>query len=253
MKILYLKGYKWLLSQNQRVRNDLFGYAWYEAVTKHIKPFLKNIKVKGHQYQDYKVTQSTTNITDKKKWVINISSRQLTLIETSLLAKGLNFSITSKTLPNKDIIATIEDAVKDYQKEEADTIRAKISLTLQNSKPPKDNLFNDEHKALKELQSDTSIVTLPADKGRDALLSLMLRTIWKRHMDHINNGLYQLFKKNPTTKIKAKTLKQLKVLKDNEFIDNKFYYYLKPIDSPVARFHGQPKIHKPGVPICPIV
>ena len=76
-----------------------------------------------------KVTQSATNITDKKKWVINMSSRQLTHIETDLLAKGLNFSVTSKTLPNKDIIATVEDAVKDLEKEEADTIRAKVSLT----------------------------------------------------------------------------------------------------------------------------
>ena len=40
-------------------------------------------------------------------------------------------------------------------------------------------------------------------------------------MDHINNGPYQLLKKDPTTKIKTKTLKQLKVLKDNEFNDNK--------------------------------
>ena len=70
-------------------------------------------------------------------------------------------------------------------------------------------------------------------------------------MDHINNGPYQLL--NSTTKIKTKTLKQLKVLKDNEFIDNKLYYYLKPTDSPVPRFYGQPKIHKPGVPIRLIV
>ena len=48
-------------------------------------------------------------------------------------------------------------------------------------------------------------------------------------------------------------MKQLKVLKDNEFIDNKLYYYLKPTDSPTPRFYGQPKIHKPGVPIRPIV
>ena len=66
-----------------------------------------------------------------------MSSRQLTHIETNLLAKGLNFSITSKTLPNKDIIATIKDPVKDLEKEEADTILAKLSLTIQNSKPPK--------------------------------------------------------------------------------------------------------------------
>ena len=41
MKILYLKGYKWLLSQNQRVTNDFFGYRRYEAQAKHIEPFLK--------------------------------------------------------------------------------------------------------------------------------------------------------------------------------------------------------------------
>ena len=99
-----------------------------------------------------KITQSATNITDEKKWAINMSSRQLTHIETDLLAKGLNFSITSKTLPNKDIIATIEDAVKDLEKEETDTIRAKVSLTLQNFKPPKDSLCKDERKALKTLK-----------------------------------------------------------------------------------------------------
>ena len=60
-----------------------------------------------------------------------MSSRQLTHIETEIPAKGINFSITSKTLPNKDIIANIEDTTKDLEKEEADTIRAKVSLTLQ--------------------------------------------------------------------------------------------------------------------------
>ena len=41
MKILYLKGYKWLLSQSQGVRIDFLGYRRYEALAKHIKPVLK--------------------------------------------------------------------------------------------------------------------------------------------------------------------------------------------------------------------
>ena len=41
-------------------------------------------------------------------------------------------------------------------------------------------------------------------------------------MNHINNGTYQLLKKDPTTKIKGKTLKQLKALKDTSFIHNRF-------------------------------
>ena len=164
-------------------------------------------------------------------------SRQLT---NDLLTKGFNFSITSKTLPKKDIIASSEDAVKDLQQEEVDTIRAKTSLTLQNSKPPKDNLLKDKRKTLKELQSDAPIVILPADKGRSTDV-FNRKDYLEKFMDHINNGPYQLRKKDPTTKVKAKTLKQLKTLKDNEFIDNKLYYYLKPTDSPVSKFYGKRK------------
>ena len=41
MKILYLKGCKWTVPQNQRVRNDFFGYRRYEELAKHMKPFFK--------------------------------------------------------------------------------------------------------------------------------------------------------------------------------------------------------------------
>ena len=54
-------------------------------------------------------------------------------------------------------------------------------------------------------------------------------------------------------KIKTKTLKQLKFPKVNKLIDDKSYYYLKPTDLLASRFYGQPKIQKPGAPICPIV
>ena len=68
-------------------------------------------------------------------------------------------------------------------------------------------------------------IILPADEGRSTVI-LNREDYLEKCMDHINNGPYQLLEKDPTTKIKAKTLKQLKVLKDNEFIDNKLYYYL---------------------------
>ena len=56
MKILHLKGCKWLLSQNQRVRNYFFGYRRYVALGKHIKSFFKkNIKLKGRQLPDRKL------------------------------------------------------------------------------------------------------------------------------------------------------------------------------------------------------
>ena len=56
-------------------------------------------------------------------------------------------------------------------------------------------------------------------------LSLTVRTIFEKCADHINKGPYQLLKKDHATKIKAKTLKQLKVLKDNNFINNKLHVF----------------------------
>ena len=131
-----------------------------------------------------------------------MSSRHLSQFKTDLLAKGLNVSITSKTLLNKGIITTIEDTVKDLEKEETDIICAKISLTNQNSKPPTANLSKNEPKPLKKLQSDTSIAILPAGKGRSAVI-LNREDYLEKCMNHINTGPYQLLKRDRTTKIKA--------------------------------------------------
>ena len=49
MKILYLKRYKWLLSQKQRVKNHFSGYRRYDALAKHIKPLEP---LKGSQCPD---------------------------------------------------------------------------------------------------------------------------------------------------------------------------------------------------------
>ena len=81
-------------------------------------------------------------------------------------------------------------------------IRAKISLTLQNSKPPKDNLSKSERKPLKELQPDTSIVILPAGKGRSTVI-LNREDYLEKCVDQINNGLYQLLKKQDIETIKG--------------------------------------------------
>ena len=47
----------------------------------------------------------------------------------NFLAKGLNFPISSKTLPNNNIIATIEYAVKDLEKEQSDMICAMVHIS----------------------------------------------------------------------------------------------------------------------------
>ena len=76
----------------------------------------------------------------------------------------MKFSITQNKIPTDDIISKVESSLKGIEKSEADTIRAKVSLTLQQAKTPKDNLTINERRALKELKNDDSIMILPADK-----------------------------------------------------------------------------------------
>ena len=52
--------------------------------------------------------------------------------------------------------------------------------------------------------------------------------------------------------LKKILLSKLKPSQDN-VLDNKVYYHIKPTGLSAPRFYGQPKIHKPAVPICPIV
>ena len=52
MKILYLKGYNWLLFQNLRVKNDFLVIDGTRHWLNISNLFRKNIKVKGRQRPD---------------------------------------------------------------------------------------------------------------------------------------------------------------------------------------------------------
>ncbi|XP_057290838.1 uncharacterized protein LOC130613523 [Hydractinia symbiolongicarpus] len=120
---------------------------------------------------------------DKSKWIVNLSNRQLTTEETNLLSKGMNFCMTPASLPKKEIVAKVEEAIKDLPKEEADTVRSKVSLTLQKSKTPKDNLQKSERLSLKNLKKDKDIIILPADKGRTMVIMITPDYIDKKIAD----------------------------------------------------------------------
>ena len=191
-------------------------------------------------------------VVDKDKWIINLSEKQLSDGAKSLLLKGMKFAITPKYIPKEEIIAKVESSLKGIDKPEADTIRAKVSLTLQKAKCPKDNLTRNERTAMKELMNDDSILILPADKGR-ATVILKREDYFAKCNEHIDNGPYEYLKRDPTESIKRECLKKLKKLKDQNIIDQTLYFKLKPTDSPAPRFYGLPKIHKQGTPIRPIV
>ncbi|XP_029657212.1 uncharacterized protein LOC115231293 [Octopus sinensis] len=99
------------------------------------------------------------------KAVINVSIRHLESSEEAVLNKGLNFATTIKRIPYLYIIAPIEEIAIKMPKAQGDELRWKVRQVLEKAKLPKPNITKEETFAIKRLQSDNSIIILPADKG----------------------------------------------------------------------------------------
>ena len=144
---------------------------------------LKKHTTLSTQYQQKQVAELQNQIAiDKSKWVVNLSTKTLSLHEKDLLEKGLNFSVTPKNIPTKDIVAKVETVLKNLPIAEADNIRAKTSLVLQNASH---NLSKKQRQALHSLKEDTEITILPADKSR-ATVILDKEDYIKKCNDHLD-------------------------------------------------------------------
>ena len=227
--------------------NNTYENETKKVKNRHLKKF--NNLLKKHQDQQ----PPTENTIDKSKWIVNLSSKTLTPAEENLLQNGLNYSSTPQTIPTADIIAKVETAIRTLpDREEVENIRAKTSLILQKAKLPKKNLPTEQRKALHSLREDKSIIILPADKGRSTVI-LNKQDYINKCQDHLNNGPYTKIQKDPTESVKKEARQKLSLLKDSGKIDQQLYFKLKPTDSQAPRLYGLPKIHKPAVPIRPIV
>ena len=77
----------------------------------------------------------------RSKWVVNLSSHELTADETKVLERGLNFALAPSRLPTKDIIAGIEPALQQHKDvAAANAARAAVCNILRKSKPPIRNI-----------------------------------------------------------------------------------------------------------------
>ena len=69
------------------------------------------------------------------KWVINLSSKPLTPVQRSVLAKGPNFVVSPRHPPNLEYITAIESACTKLSKQDAEEVRADINWVLRSFHP----------------------------------------------------------------------------------------------------------------------
>ena len=141
----------------------------------------------------------------------------------------------------------------DLSESAKDNIRSRIASTVQSASIPDNNLTKDEQQALKRLKNDSDIVILPADKGRVTVV--MDKTDYFDKMDALVNDkqTYEELKRDPTPALQRKLNSKILTLKKTDAFDAQRYYRLRCSVPQPPKLYGLPKLHKPGIPMRPIV
>lgn len=150
--------------------------------------------------------------------MVNLSKKQLTSEEKSVLSRGLNYAVTPKNHPVDDMIVAVEKACIRLPETQAEQVRLKTIHAINATKPPVPNVTTGEQRALKNLTKYKEITILPADKGR---ATVVLDT--DRYEEKVQTMLsdpktYEKLKKDPTPGYKKKLTTMLTKLKQEKKI-----------------------------------
>ena len=99
---------------------------------------------------------------DKNNWVVNLSSRQLSEPEESVLNKGLNYAVSPQAVPVEEFVVATEVVCDRLDAKDKEEIRSKVTAILRHASPPSSNITRKERQAIKDLKKDNNIVILPA-------------------------------------------------------------------------------------------
>ena len=169
------------------------------------------------------------------------------------LISSVKLSSESQT---DDIVSSVESVLarqRELPESTKDDIRSRIASTLQSASLTDCNLTKDELHALRRLRNDKDIVILPADKGRVTVV--MDNKDYTDKMDSLVNDkqTYEPLKRDPTPALQRRLNGKLLDLKKTETIDIQLYYRLRCRVPQSAKLYGLPKLHKPNIPMRPIV
>ena len=132
------------------------------------------------------------------RWVINLSAKELSESQCSVLSKGLNFAPVPKKIPTSHIVALIEDGLKYVPADAASGIRQRVVSLLRKAILPRNNMTREESAAIRQLKQ---LAIVSADKGRATVVMDRVEYDYEstpccqidQHMRFLNGILHLLF------------------------------------------------------------
>nr|VZI26030.1 unnamed protein product [Spirometra erinaceieuropaei] len=184
--------------------------------------------------------------------VHNLSSHRLTQQQLAVLSSDTKLS-TRDARP-ENFIASFESALQKCESDEErkHAMRQQVSSLLLQHKPQM-MISEAEERELFNIRRIKNIVTLPADKGRSTVVMDKTEYWTKPENLLMDTESYALSNASEFKKLVNSINKTVGRLKKTNALTRREALSAKATDTAMARFHGLPKIHKPGVPLRPIV
>jgi len=136
---------------------------------------------------------------------------------------------------------------------EADIVRSKVTSILKRHNSTECNLRPWELKAIKELRSLSDILFIKVDKGNMTVVMKKEDYDEKLFKMLSNDKTPENLKRDPSAKTEKLLNKFISRLLDNQKITQGECFNLKSSDANAPSLYGQPKVHKPDIPLRPIV
>lgn len=191
----------------------------------------------------------------EKRWVVNLSNQELSTRQQSVLSKGLSFAPASKKILIPTIVAAVEDRLRRVHEpaERCTAIRARLISTLKRARLLPSNITPEERHALGELKANKDSVIFPADKGRATVL--MECSTYDDKMASLlsDRSKYKVLRRDPASALQHNMNSTLSQLKKKGSLPPPMYKRLRCPSGSTPLIYGLPKIHKPGVPLRPVV
>ncbi|XP_054720929.1 cationic amino acid transporter 2-like [Uloborus diversus] len=183
--------------------------------------------------------------------VPNLSSKYLTPNQLNALKLNSNFASCSKPSFPK-LVAPVEKAFRfsALTASQKDSIRHIIANTVDfNSKLTSNTFCKHANSSIKGLCSDPDLVVTKADKGGQIVILDKSSYLGKCN-ELIEVGPYVTLHKDPSIR-EFNLIKN--VVNSSPIISESSKRYLTPSVAHCARFYALPKVHKPDIPLRPIV
>ena len=162
--------------------------------------------------------------------------------------------ITPREVLVNEYIVKVEQACTKLEQGKQEEFRVEVKRLLKQDQNNRrqTNISKEEFRALRELKMDNTRLILTTDKGV-ALVVIDKTDYIKKAEELLKEKTYKKITEDPTVKQKNKLINILRNIKTEGGLNDETYrrLYLTGAGSP--KFYGLPKIHKPDMPLWPII